>query len=423
MKPWVPSKMNYGWWIVGATFYSSLIFSGCIYFAFSLFVKPLQAEFGWDRSTIMAAFTFLFMTIGIASPFAGKALDRYGPKMMMSLGTLVVAIGFLSLMVLTTPLHYYVSYIIIGIGGAAMGPVTATAVVSDWFLQRRGLAIGIMSMGIGVGGLLLAPLVGGVIIPSFGWRAGYLSIGVLAGTLIPLALWIIRTKPLQETSENAGHDQGPRHKDREKASSRKQNLKGAFFSSPFFCIAAAFMLSQFSINGTVQSQVPHLQDIGYPLTAASAALGGMGLMSAFSKLFFGWLCDRINPKYAFSLGAIFMAGGTFILMMMGPTSPRGVLWFYPLIMGFGAGSWLPTMSILVSRNFGLASYGAIFGAVFLAHNTGVSTGPLFAGYIYDTTKAYHWAFVTFMFLYLAAIPTMLMVSRPRAKRVKTAGHF
>jgi MFS family permease len=415
MKQGIGSKINYGWWIVGATFYSSLIFSGCIYFAFSLFVKPLQAEFGWNRSTIMAAFTFLFLTIGITSPFAGKAVDRYGPRMMMSLGTLIVALGFISFMVLATPLHYYVSYVIIGIGGAAMGPVTATAVVSDWFLHKRGLAIGIMSMGIGVGGLVFAPLVGGLIIPTLGWRAGYLSIGLLTGTLIPLALWIIKTKPLKETGDNVEHDQTPRKYDGPKAPSQDWNLKGALFSAPFFCIAGAFMLSQFSINGTVLSQVPHLQDIGFPAAAASAALGGMGLMSAFSKLFFGWLCDQINPKYAFSLGVIFMAGGTFILMMMGPTSPRAYLWVYPLIMGFGAGSWLPTMSILVSRNFGMASYGAIFGAVYLAHNTGVSTGPLFAGYIYDTTRGYHWAFVAFIFLYLAAIPTMLAVQRPRAK--------
>ena len=172
------------------------------------------------------------------------------------------------------------------------------------------------------------------------------------------------------------------------------------------------MLSQFSINGTIQSQVPHLQDIGFPVTTASVALGGIGLVSASSKLFFGWLCDKINPKYAFSIGVLFMSGGTFILTMVGPTSPMSVLWSYTLIMGIGAGSWLPAMSMLVSRNFGLAAYGAIFGAATLVHNIGVSTGPLFAGYVYDITRSYHWAFMLFMLLYFCSIPAMLALKRP-----------
>ena len=406
-------NVNYGWWIVAATFYSSLIFSGCIYFAFSLFVKPLQAEFGWSRSTIMAAFSLLFISLGIASPLAGRAVDRYGPKVVMSLGTLITALGFASLIALASPLHYYISYLIIGIGGAAIGPVTSTAVVSGWFQEKRGLAIGFMSTGIGVGGLILAPLVGGLIIPKIGWRAGYLCISLLTGTLIPLTLFVIKTKAAYESDIRiALHQDGPKGMIGQETGTNELNLRDALFSPAFVFIAGAFMLSQFSINGTIQSHVPHLQDIGFPVTTASVALGGIGLVSAFSKLFFGWLCDKINPKYAFSIGVLFMSGGTFILTMIGPTSPMLVLWSYTLIMGIGAGSWLPAMSMLVSRNFGLAAYGAIFGAATLAHNIGVSTGPLFAGYVYDITRNYHWAFMLFMLFYFCSIPAMLALKRP-----------
>ena len=91
------------------------------------------------------------------------------------------------------------------------------------------------------------------------------------------------------------------------------------------------------------------------------------------------------------------------------------MWIYSLTMWFGGGSWLPVISMIVSTNFGLTSYGAIFGAVTLIQNLGVSTGPLFAGYIYDTTNGYHWAFVTFIVLYAIAIPTVLAVKRPERK--------
>ena len=128
---------------------------------------------------------------------------------------------------------------------------------------------------------------------------------------------------------------------------------------------------------------------------------------------FGWLCDFIKPKYAFNLGVLFMAGGTLILMNIKPGTSTAFLWLYTLIIGIGAGSWLPTMSMLVSKNFGLAAYGSIFGATSLVFNMGVSSGPLLAGFIFDRGNGYHWAFVTFMASYAVAIPAMSAVMKPK----------
>lgn len=407
-------ESDYELCILGVAFYSCLIFSGCLYFVFSLFVKPLQAELGWDRSTIMAAFTFLFLSIGSASPFAGRAVDRYGAKVVMAMGALVSALGFVLLIFLDSPFYYYILYACIGIGGAAFGPVPATALVSERFQHRRGLAIGLTSTGIGIGGFVLAPLVGGLIIPRLGWRAGYLGIGLLIGTLIPLTLWGIKSRAVHKPTDQHSQLQEESDVSAKVVGDTGSNFRAALLSPPFLLIAGAFMLSQFGINGTVQSQVPHLQDIGYPLTTASAALGGIGLISAASKLFFGWLCDLIKPKYAFCIGVAFMACATCIFMFVKPTSPSFLLWAYSFVMGIGAGSWLPSMSMLISTNFGLVSYGSIFGAVTFAHNVGVSTGPLFAGYMYDITEGYYWAFLIFLICYGVSIPSMLMV-RPRVR--------
>ena len=117
----------------------------------------------------------------------------------------------------------------------------------------------------------------------------------------------------------------------------------------------------------------------------------------------------------FALGVFFMAVATFLLMVIGPTSPLFIIWAYSMTMGFGGGSWLPVISMIVSTNFGLASYGAILGVLTLTQNLGAATGPLFAGYIYDTTNGYHWAFITFMVLYAIAMPTVLAVRRPEGK--------
>ena len=102
-------------------------------------------------------------------------------------------------------------------------------------------------------------------------------------------------------------------------------------------------------------------------------------------------------------------------MNIKPETNTAVLWLYTLIMGIGAGSWLPTMSMLVSTNFGLAAYGAIFGAINLVFNVGVSSGPLLAGFIFDIKNGYHWAFVAFMVSYAVAVPAMFAVMKPKAK--------
>lgn len=106
---------------------------------------------------------------------------------------------------------------------------------------------------------------------------------------------------------------------------------------------------------------------------------------------------------------------TFLLIIVKPTSPVYLIWMYGIVMGFGGGSWLPILSMLVSTNFGLASYGAIFGAASLLFNLGVSTGPLFAGWVYDSANSYYWAFVIFMILYFCTIPAILLVRRPVAR--------
>jgi MFS family permease len=314
--------------------------------------------------------------------------------------------------------HYYISYFFIGIGIAGVGQVSLTALVSNWFKERRGLAVGIMSSGIGIGGLVLAPLVGAFLIPTFGWRASYFALGLLTcGVNIPLVLLVIKTRPSdmglnpdgKEVIES-GHVSGPQD-----ATPDGLTLNKALFSTALWLIAGTFMLSQFSAMGTVQSQVPHLQDIGFPLGTAATALGGTGLVSAFSKISFGWLCDRIKPKYACAIGITLTVGGIFVLMNIKPTSPIIVLWLYVLIFGFGAGHWLPVVSMLVSTTFGMASYGTIFGLVILFLNVGVSFGPLTAGYIYDSTNSYSLAFIIFMTLGILAILAILCVRRPKAE--------
>lgn len=410
-------KVFYGYWILVTTFFSLFIYAGCGFYAFSLFVRPLQADFGWGRGEIMAAFTILFLVSGVASPFIGKVVDRYGARRVISIGAAIVGLGFILLSVMGSLWHFYVVYAVIGVGITAIGQVPASAVVSNWFEKRRGLAIGIMSTGIGIGGFALAPLTGGYLIPSFGWRISYRVLAMLTWLLIiPLALLVMKTKPADMGLYPDGR-QGPDAMAVTEASSsttKELTLRMALATSAFWLISISFLLNQFSQIGLIQSQVPHLEDIGFPVVTAAAALGFVGLASAVGKFSFGWLCDRIPAKYACSIGLGFMLTGLIIFMNIKPTSPVTMVWLSALATGLGAGSWLPTMSMLISTNFGLVAYGTIFGVVSLFQNLGMAVGPLMAGYIYDTMNSYQLAFVIFLVLFGVAILAMLAVRRPKA---------
>ena len=366
----------------------------------------------------MTAFTIWFLFMGVAAPFTGRVVDRHGARKVIFIGAITTGLGFVILSLTNNLWHFYIGYAVIGAGMAAVGHVPASSVVSNWFKKRRGLAIGIMSTGIGVGGIALAPLIGDYLIPNFGWRASYLALALLTWVLIiPLALFVIKTKPADmglypdgmEAPEAVASTKVP-----PPVSEDGLSLRMALATPAFWLIAIAFLLSHFSNVGTIQSQVPYLDDIGFPVAIAATALGGVGLASAIGKFGFGWLCDWISAKYALCIGLGLQAVSIIALMSVGPASPLAIIWLYAIMMGLGVGSWLPTMSIITSTNFGLASYGAIFGAINLAHSIGSATGPLMAGYMYDSMNTYYWAFVIFLALYLIAIPSILAVRPPKS---------
>ena len=410
-------RFFYGYWVVVATFFCLFITSGSGFFAFSLFVKPLEADLGWGRGEIMVAFSIFLLVMGIASPFIGRVVDRYGARKIITIGALTAGLGFVLLSRMNHLWYLYLSYIVIGIGMTAMGHVPASAIVSNWFKKRRGFAIGIMSTGIGAGGFALSPLIGGYLIPDFGWRVSYLVLAVLIWVLIiPLALFVVKTKP----ADMGLYPDGVETLEREAVTgdsplpTRGVTLKMALATSGFWLAAVSYLTSGFSSVGVIQNQAPYLEDIGFPVAMAAGALGGVGLGSLIGKFIFGWLCDRIPAKYVFSIALGLHVVGTIMLMSIKPASPTAIIWLYALVMGLAAGGWLPTMSMLISTHFGLAAYGTIFGTMNLVHSIGVAIGPFMAGYMYDTMGSYYWAFIIFLALYAVSIPTILAVRRPKS---------
>ncbi len=409
-------RVFYGYWLVVVTFIFLLLCIGCGSFSFSLFVRPLEASFGWGRGQVMAGFTLFFVTMGVASPVIGRFVDRFGARPVIPVGAVVMGLGFVLVSQMSQLWLFYLSYVVIGLGGAGIGQVPSSAIISNWFKKRRGAAIGLMSAGVGAGGFVVAPVVARII-TDLGWRTAYFSMAVMVWVVaIPLALLVVRTRPSEMGLYPDGASKppdAPAGASNPTAEASSFTLKQAARTSTFWLIAVSYFFGCFSSMGLTQAPVPFLEDIGYPVEMAAAAIGMMGVGSAVGKAVFGWLCDRMQPRHAWAIGQAMQVCAALILLNITADSPVILIWVFALLLGLGMGAWLPTLSMLASTNFGLLFYGAVFGAVNMAQSAGTATGPFFAGLMYDATGTYYWVFVIFAALFGIGIPAVLLVKRPK----------
>lgn len=416
-------RLFYGYWIIAATFVIQMLVNGCGMYAFSLFVKPLELAFGWKRAGIMLSLVVYNLVTAATSPVVGRIVDRYGSRRVMAAGALVMGGGLAALSRASQLWQYNAAWGMVGCGVCATGFIPTTALLFKWFKRRRGLAIGIMGAGIGTGGFVMSPLIGGVLIPRLGWQGALVALGVLvAGVCSPLALLVVRSDPseLGQHVDGMAPEEVPAGDSSAAQAKRRgsaQGLQGVTLAEAtrlpaFWLTALSFMLFSFAMNAIFQNQVPHLQDIGFPVAAAASALSAVGIGSALGKLGFGWVCDWLKPRYVFTFGVLVQLASVIILINIQASSPLSLVWTFAVLYGIGIGCW-PIMSMVVSDTFGLAHYGAIYGALNLIHMLGGSVGAPFAGYIHDTAGSYHLAFIVFAVSFALAVPAIVLSGRAR----------
>lgn len=414
------ASLFYGYWVLASCFLCAVISNGSGLSTFSVFIKEFQANFGWNRTEIMAAYTIFVFIIAITSPFAGRLAERHGVRKVILTGSLVTATGFILLSCMNSLWHFYIGNILIGAGTTATGPLTLSYVVSNWFLKRRGLAISVMAMGVSISGFVFAPLIAVWLIPDFGLSHTFLILALInAGVIVPLTVLVLRTRP----ADMGLYPDGIKtleHQDNvtEQSLSRVSGgltLEAALKTRAFWFIGLYLVLNH-SYMGVLHSAFPHLTDFGFSAAVGATVIGLTSVAGTFGMFFFGWLSDRIATRYMSTMGLGVLTLGILIIINIGPGSPLWLIWLYALVMGFGCGCWLPSMSMLISTTFGMAHYGSIFGTLALFQHAGGGTGPLLAGYVFDSTQSYHWAFISIMAAQIIAVPVVLKVRRPSPKK-------
>ncbi|MGE5256726.1 MAG: MFS transporter [Hyphomicrobiales bacterium] len=384
-------NLFWGWYVVGGAFLLMAIGYGARY-SFGIFVQPLTADNGWSRSVVSLAASINLLVYAAAGIGSGKLLDRVAPRWIVTAGTVVSAIGFLVCAIAKTPWVFCLAYgVLYGFGSSWMGTVTVTSSVGKWFNRKRGLAIGISSMGVSFGTLTLTPVVA-YILEHFSWQAGFLFLG--ANLLIPGLLigQLLMRRTVPEAYGLKTDGDGPVEGQRVAAFgpasppvpvSAKDIRNDSRFWMLALCHGTAVMVALMAFV----HQVPYAIDNGIPKVAAATSLGAMGFAGLVGQFFFGWASDRIgDPKYSAALGYTFMAVGMVLVLQ---TRTVEMLLVYAVVFGFGYGCLGPLLPIIAADRFGHQVMGTVFGLqTFFVVGLGGSLGPLVGGLIYDATGSY-----------------------------------
>ncbi|MFO8011655.1 MAG: MFS transporter [Dehalococcoidia bacterium] len=371
-----------GWMIIAAGFLLTLILYGA-YYSFGVFLKPMLNDLGWTRGATTGAASLYLVIHGAFAIFMGHLSDRYGPRWVIIGGTLLIALGYSLISLMTSLWHLYIFLgILVGTGmGAAYVPPLATA--AKWFNVRRGLALGVVAAGVGVGQIVLPPLLK-YLIAEVGWRDAFVVLGVAtAGLGIPAAL-MLRNPPDAEGEirQPGSHDTGMNQLN----SSAIEALK----TRSFWLLLGVFTSLVFGINIIMQHLVAHVEDNGFDPVPAALVLTLIGISGIFGRIISGGAADRIGSKAMTSICMILQIAVFYSLIV---TDELWAFYTAGIFYGIGYGGTLPLIIKMSSDFFGTYSGGAIFGVLLFGASIGGAVGVPLAGYIYDSTGDYAIAFI------------------------------
>jgi MFS family permease len=389
----------YGWIVVAVAFVTMGIGINART-AFSLMFPPILDEFGWERGLTAGAFSVGFLVATVFTPWMGVVMDRHGPRWVIGTGALVVGAGLALAPLVRTPWQLYLTLGVLVSGGTLACGYTGHALfLPNWFVRKRGLAIGIAFSGVGVGSILMLPWIQGLIVRA-GWRSAcYATAALVLLTLIPLNL-LQRQRPedlglrpdgdvvaaAPDTRIHPANVVDPRWV------STEWTLARAARTARFWWIVVGFLGGLFAWYAVQVHQTKYLIEIGFAPTQAAWALGLVGFAGIAGQIVLGHLSDRIGREWVWTLAcAGFVIGYVTLLAMR--TQPSPALLYVVIaaqgLLGYGLAS---VYGAIPAEIFQGPHYGRVFGTLSLASSIGAALGPWVAGALYDRTGSYTSAF-------------------------------
>ena len=392
----------YGWVIVGISIAIMILAYG-IRHSFSVFFPPILAEFGWSRGNTAIMLSLNLLIYGLVAPVAGSLGDRWKPREVMLMGVTILGLSTAGCTFASELWHFYLLFgILAPIGTALCGwPLIAPA-LTNWFVKRRGLVLGLGQMGSGLS--FSYSLFAEFAISRLGWRSAYFAIaGVMATLLLPLILLFFHYRPESKNLKAYGTAELPAAKDLPGEATAVRNpitrnwtLKQILRTHQLWLL----VLTQFFFWGigfylVLAHQVKFAEDVGYSSTFAASIFALFGIFMAAGQLS-GLISDWVGREITVTLAAILSIGALVALISVNDTSQSWLLYVYAVCFGCGGGLCGPTMFAGAADMFYGKHFGVVVGLLLTGMGVGGAIGPWLGGYLHDISGSYIGAFVLCM---------------------------
>src|SRR6202048_3164363 len=371
-------QSSYRWVIVAAGALMTCVGIGAM-FSLAVYLAPMSVETGWSRAGISSAMTLDFLTMGVAGFGWGALSDRFGTRIVVLTGAVLLGTGLLLASRATSLLEFQLIYgILVGLAaGAFFAPMIAAA--TRWFENNRSLAVSLVSAGMGVAPMTISPFARWLI-STYDWRFAMMTVGIVAWVLLIPAALLVRQPPVVAAAGGL----------RTAAAAAGMSAARALRSPQFAVLALTFFFCCAAHSGPIFHMVSYAIGCGIPAMAAVSIYSVEGLSGLGGRLLFGVLADRLGVKLVLVAGLLLQA---FAIATYLVVSQLGEFYALSVVFGTAYGGLMPLYAVLAREYFGQRIMGTIFGAATMASSLGMAIGPLAGGFVFDTFNAYSWLYI------------------------------
>ncbi len=409
-------KTFYGWYILAVSFLI-LVVDGGVRFSFGVFIKPLVSEFYWERGAITLAYSLNMLVFGLCQPIAGKLLDRFGPKILFSISSLIASTGLVLTSQISSTFELYLYYgVVTAVGLSGISITVVSSTLSRWFRSLRSFVSGIAISGTALGQFIFIPLIA-LLMGKAGWRLSWATLGaILPLVIVPISLAVMRGTPSeigQEPYDSNGGHHDKRNKRDESHESLSEDMSLSttqiFCSKNFLLIAITYFICGFQDFFFVTQLIPFATDQGLSPQEASNLQGIAGFLSVPGLLLFSFLSEKLGRKIPLSL--IFLPRILcFSLLLYSYGWP--FIYTSALLFGFTLLASAPLASAIMGDLYGLKNIGVLTGTIFWFHHLGGALGAYSGGFLYDLTSTYFVAFIiSLCFSVIAPLTSISIVEK------------
>lgn len=379
-----------------------------------MLILPLEQEFGWTRTELSLAITVNLVLFGLTAPFAAALMARFGLRRVTTAALMLIALGAAVSIFATAPWMLVLTWgVMVGLGTGSMALVFAATVAERWFVERRGLVVGILSAGTATGQLIFLPIVA-VLVAEQGWRQATLLVAAAALAVVPLVLIFLRNTPADLGLKPYGAPAdwvAPEPRRGPVVAAALGTLVRASRVRTFWALVAGFAICGATTNGLIGTHfIPSAQDVGMAETAAAGLLAVIGIFDIVGTIASGWLTDRVNPRILLAVYYGFRGVSLLVLPMLLSATVQPPIIIFVVIYGLDWVATVPPTVALCRELFG-ADGPIVFGWVFAAHMIGAAIAATAAGVVRDTTGEYTLAWFGAAGLCIVAAVVSAAVSR------------